>query len=87
MTDRQLKPKARSSEFLISQLARNPYEFGIKKKRRPPHGQNNPSAVEFFRRCAEGIYRSDYQTAVRHPRLNWAFIRIVKALEAINLNS
>ena len=29
VTDRELQPKARSSEFLISQLALNPYEFGI----------------------------------------------------------
>jgi len=80
VTDRELQPKARSSEFLISQLALNPYEFGILEKRRP-HSQNSPSAIEFFRRCAEGIYRSDYQTAVRHPRLTRAFIRIVKALD------
>src|SRR5271169_736347 len=80
VTDRELQPKARSSEFLISQLALNPYEFGILEKRRP-HGQNIPSAIEFFRRCAEGIYRSDYQTVVRHPRLTRAFVRIVKALD------
>ena len=80
VTDRELQPKARSSEFLISQLALNPYEFGILEKRRP-HGQNVPSAIEFFRRCAEGIYRSDYQTVVKHPRLTRAFIRIVKALD------
>jgi hypothetical protein len=80
VTDRELQPKARSSEFLISQLALNPYEFGILEKRRP-HGQHIPSAIEFFRRCAEGIYRSDYQTVVRHPRLTRAFIRIVKALD------
>ena len=80
MTDRELQPKARSSEFVISHLAINPYEFGISEKRRS-YGQNSPSAVEFFRRCAEGIYRSDYQTVVRHPRLTRAFIRIVKALD------
>ena len=40
VTDRELQPKARSSEFLISQLALNPYEFGILEKRRP-HGQNS----------------------------------------------
>ncbi len=80
VTDRELQPKARSSEFLISQLALNPYEFGILEKRRAL-GQNTPSAIEFFRRCAEGIYRSDYQTVVRHLRLTRAFIRIVKALD------
>ena len=79
VTDRELQPKARSSEFLISQLALNPYEFGILEKRKAL-GQNTPSAIEFFRRCAEGIYRSDYQTVVRHPRVTRAFIRIVKAL-------
>lgn len=80
VTDRELQPKARSSEFLISQLALDPYEFGILEKRRA-YGQTTPSAVEFFRRCAEGIYRSDYQTVVRHPRVTRAFIRIVKALD------
>jgi hypothetical protein len=80
VTDRELQPKARSSEFFISQLALNPYEFGILEKRRS-FGQNSPTAIEYFRRCAEGIYRSDYQTVVRHPRLTRAFIRIAKALD------
>lgn len=80
VTDRELQPKARSSEFLISQLAVDPYEFGILEKRRA-FGQTTPSAIEFFRRCAEGVYRSDYQTVVRHPRVTRAFIRIVKALD------
>jgi len=80
VTDRELQPKARSSEFFISQLAINPYEFGILEKRRS-FGQNTPSAIQYFRRCAEGIYRSDYQTVVRHPRMTRAFIRIVKALD------
>ncbi len=79
-TDRELQPKSRSSEFVISHLALNSCEFGITEKRRSS-GQNTPSAVEFFRRCAEGIYRSDYQTVVRHPRLTRAFVRIVKALD------
>ena len=79
VTDRELQPKARSSEFFISQLALNPYEFGILEKRKA-FGQTAPSAIEFFRRCAEGVYRSDYQTVVRHPRVTRAFIRIVKAL-------
>ena len=79
VTDRELQPKARSSEFLISQLALNPHEFGILEKRKAL-SQNSPSAIEFFRRCAEGIYRSDYQTVVRHPRVTRAFIRIVKAI-------
>jgi hypothetical protein len=79
VTDRELQPKARSSEFIISQLALNPYEFGILEKRKA-RGQTGPSAIEFFRRCAEGIYRSDYQAVVRHPRVTRAFIRIVKAL-------
>ena len=79
VTDRELQPKARSSEFLVSQLALNPYEFGILEKRKAL-GQTTPSAIEFFRRCAEGIYRSDYQAVVRHPRVTRAFIRIVKAV-------
>jgi len=79
VTDRELQPKARSSEFLVSQLALNPYEFGILEKRKAL-SQTGPSAIEFFRRCAEGIYRSDYQAVVRHPRVTRAFIRIIKAL-------
>src|SRR5574340_1510985 len=80
VTDRELQPKSRSSEFFISQLALDPYEFGLLEKRKPIV-QNGLSAIEFFRRCAEGIYRSDYQTVVRHPRLTRAFVRIVKALD------
>src|SRR5215469_16349647 len=80
VTDRELQPKARSSDFLISHLALNPYEFGLLEKRKA-FGLTTPSAIEFFRRCAEGIYRSNYQTVVRHPRLTRAFIRIVKALD------
>ena len=34
VTDRELQPKARSSEFFISQLALNPYGFGILEKRK-----------------------------------------------------
>jgi hypothetical protein len=79
-TDRELQPKAKSSEFVISHLALNSCEFGILEKRRS-FGQNSGSAIEFFRRCAEGIYRSDYQTVVRHPRLTRAFVRIVKAID------
>jgi hypothetical protein len=79
VTDRELQPKTRSSEFLVSQLALNPYEFGILEKRKAI-SQTSSSAIEFFRRCAEGIYRSDYQAAVRHPRVTRAFIRIVKAV-------
>src|ERR1700721_1448166 len=77
VTDRELQPKARSSEFLISQLALNPYEFGILEKRKT-FGQNSPSAIEFFRRCAEGIYPSDYHTVVGHARATRDFGRIVK---------
>jgi hypothetical protein len=80
VTDRELQPKTRSSEFLVSQLAVNPSEFGILERRKATIGQTSPSAIDFFRRCAEGIYRSDYQAVVRHPRVTRAFIRIVKAL-------
>ena len=75
VTDRELQPKARSSEFLVSQLALNPYEFGILEKRKAL-GQNRPSAIEFFRRCAEGIYRSDYQTVVQRGLEKTAFPRL-----------
>jgi hypothetical protein len=80
VTDRELQPKTRSSEFLISHLGLGSYEFGIIEKRRS-FGSNGSSAMEFFRRCAEGIYRSDFQTVVRHPRLTRAFIRIAKAID------
>src|SRR5258708_8010150 len=80
VTDRELQPKARSSEFLVSQLALNPYEFGILEKRKAL-GQNTPSAIEFFPRCAEGVYRTDNQAVVRHPRVTTAFISIVRALK------
>jgi hypothetical protein len=79
-TDRELQPKARSSEFFISHLTLDALEFGIQEKRRS-FGHHSASAIGFFRRCAEGVYRSDYQTVVRHPRLTRAFIRIVKALD------
>src|SRR6201999_3291876 len=79
VTDRELQPKTRSSAVLTSQLALSPYELGILEKRKA-FGQTGRSAIEFFRRCAEGVYRSDYQTVVRHPRVTRAFIRIVKAL-------
>jgi hypothetical protein len=79
-TDRELQPKAKSSEFVISHLALNSCEFGIMEKRKS-FGHNSASAIEYFRRCAEGIYRSDYQTVVRHPRLTRAFVRIVKAVD------
>ena len=39
-TDRELQPKARSSEFVISHLALNSCEFGITEKRRS-FGQNS----------------------------------------------
>jgi hypothetical protein len=81
VTDRELQPKARSSEFLVSQLALNPYEFGILEKRKAL-GQNTPSAIEFFRRCAEAIYRTAYQAFFRHPALTSTFIRIVKAVNS-----
>ena len=46
VTDRELQPKARSSEFLISQLALNPYEFGILEKRKA-YGQTSRRRLSF----------------------------------------
>ncbi len=78
--DAELQPKAASREFFISHLALGSYEFGIVEKRKLA-SQRYASAIDLFRRCAEGVYRSDYQTVVRFPRLTRAFIRIVKAVD------
>jgi hypothetical protein len=78
--DRELHPKSGSSEFFISHLAIETYEFGIIEKQRSP-GRGDPSAIDLFRRCAGRVYRSDYTILSRYPRLMRAFHRIVKALD------
>jgi hypothetical protein len=77
--DRELHPKTVSSEFFISHLSIEPYEFGLIEKQNAT-GPNSLSSLELFRRCASRVYRSDYQILLRYPRLMRAFHRIVKAL-------
>ncbi len=74
--DRDLHTKPVSSQFLVSHLICGSCEFGIVEKQR-----SSGSAVEFFRRCAGRVYRSDYQILLRYPRLMRAFDRIVKAID------
>ncbi len=78
--DRELHAKSTASEFFVSHLARGSYEFGLLEKQRA-HGPGGGSAIELFRRCAGGVYRSDYQVLLRYRRLTRAFHRIVKALD------
>ena len=78
--DQELHAKSASSQFFLSCLSTDPCEFGIVEKQRAS-GAGGASAVEFFRRCAGSVYRSDYQTLLRYPRLMRAFDRIVKAMD------
>ena len=74
--DRELHTKPVSSQFFVSHLICGSCEFGIVEKQR-----SSGAAVEFFRRCAGRVYRSDYQILLRYPRLMRAFDRIVKAID------
>jgi hypothetical protein len=78
--DGELRAKPVSSQFFVSHLAFGSCEFGIIEKQKST-GASGGSAVEFFRRCAGRIYRSDYQALLRRPRLMRAFDRIVKAID------
>ena len=78
--DRELHVKTASSQFFLSHLADAPCEFGIVEKQKAPGAGS--SAVELFRRCAGGVYRSDYQILLRRPRLMRTFDRIANALDA-----
>lgn len=78
--DRELHTKPVSSQFLVSHLVFGSCEFGIIEKQRSS-SPSGGSAVEFFRRCAGRVYRSDYQFLLRYPRLMRAFDRIVKAID------
>ena len=78
--DRELHAKRMSSQFFISHLAYGSCEFGIIEKQKST-GASRRSAIEFLRRCAGRVYRSDYQVLLRHPRLMRAFDRIVKAID------
>jgi hypothetical protein len=78
--DRELHAKTASSQFLVSRLAEAPCEFGIVERQKAPGVAS--SAIELFRRCAGGVYRSDYQILLRRPRLMRAFDRIANALDA-----
>lgn len=74
--DRELHTKLVSSQFFVSHLTCGSCEFGVIEKQR-----SSGAAVEFFRRCAGRVYRSDYQILLRYPRLMRAFDRIVKAID------
>jgi hypothetical protein len=78
--DQELHPKSASSQFFLSCLSIDECEFGIVEKQKAS-SVGSASAIEFFRRCAGRVYRSDYQTLLRHPRLMRAFDRIVKAMD------
>jgi hypothetical protein len=78
--DRELHAKPVSSQFFVSHLAYGSCEFGIIEKQKSAAGSGG-SAIEFLRRCAGRVYRSDYQILLRHPRLLRAFDRIVKAID------
>lgn len=78
--DRELHAKSVSSQFFVSHLAFGSCEFGIVEKQKSI-GASGGSAIEFFRRCASRVYRSDYHILLRRPRLMRAFDRIVKAID------
>ncbi len=78
--DRELHTKRLSSQFFVSHLAYGSCEFGIIEKQKST-GASGGSGIEFLRRCAGRVYRSDYQILLRHPRLMRAFDRIVKAID------
>ena len=78
--DQELHTKPVSSQFFISHLAERSCEFGIIEKQRSL-AAGGGSAIEFFRRCAGRVYRSDYQILLRYQRLMLALHRIVKALD------
>jgi hypothetical protein len=78
--DQELHTKPVSSQFFISHLAERSCEFGIIEKQRSL-AAGGGSAIEFFRRCAGRVYRSDYQILLRYQRLMRALHRIVKALD------
>jgi hypothetical protein len=78
--DRELHAKRVSSQFFVSHLAYGSCEFGIIEKQKST-GASGGSAIEFLRRCAGRVYRSDYQILLRYPRLMRAFDRIVKAID------
>ncbi len=78
--DSEIHPRQASSEFLLSDLALDSYEFGFLEKQRA-FRTGRLSAIEFFRRCSIRVYRSDYQILLRYQRLLRAFHRLVKALD------
>ena len=78
--DRELHAKPVSSQFFVSHLTFGSCEFGIIEKQKSA-GASGGSAIEFLKRCAGRVYRSDYQALLRSPRLMRAFDRIVKAID------
>lgn len=80
VADRELHTKRLSSQFFVSHLAHGSCEFGIIEKQKSIAASGG-SAIEFLRRCAGRVYRSDYEMLLRRPRLMRAFDRIVKAID------
>ena len=69
-----------SSQFFVSHLGFGSCEFGIIEKQKSTAASGG-SAIEFLRRSAGRVYRSDYQVLLQRPRLMRAFDRIVKAID------
>ncbi len=78
--DREVHAKPVSSQFFVSHLGFGSCEFGIIEKQKSTAASGG-SAIEFLRRSAGRVYRSDYQVLLQRPRLMRAFDRIVKAID------
>jgi hypothetical protein len=78
--DREIHPKAASSEFNIQVMSSYPCEFGLIETVRAT-GPQASSSIALFRRCAGRVYRSDYRILLQYRRLMRAFQRIVAALD------
>ena len=77
--DREIHPKTASSDFHVGRLSVNPCEIGFIETVRAKRPQT--SAIGLFRRCAGGVYRSDYRLPLQYPRLMRALQRLVAALD------
>ena len=75
--DREIHMKAVASHFYISYLDHASRQFGIIEKQR-----SAASAIDFIRKCCEGLRRSEYDLLLRHQRLMRAFHRIAKVLNS-----
>ena len=79
--DRIVNPKKARSAFLVSHLRIGSGEFGILEQRRSAVESLAPS-VELFQRCAEGVYRSDYDLALEFPKLGQKIVALGRSLES-----